>query len=118
MTVPLVGLCIVPSVFCETFFVYYGSVMRCFQKNGKRWRADTGAERSLSTPQPTLEMIKACYPYFAHGRSKKGEVVVYERTGMMQFGKLAEAGVTPFDMQVRLVGCLMGWLIRFWLVCY
>ncbi|CAN0355879.1 unnamed protein product [Laminaria digitata] len=69
-----------------------------------KWRADTGAERSLSTPQPTMEMIRMCYPYFAHGRSKKGEVVVYERTGMMQFGKLAAAGVTPFDMQV-------GWLV-------
>ena len=47
-----------------------------------------------------MELIRACYPYYAHGRSKKGEVVVYERTGRMQFGKLAAAGVTPFDMQV------------------
>lgn len=66
----------------------------------RRWRADTGAERSLSTPQPTLDMIKQCYPYFVHGRSKKGEVVVYEQTGKMQFGRLADAGVSPFDMQV------------------
>lgn len=75
-------------------------VKRFFFFGKNRWRADTGAERSLSTPQPTIEMIKACYPYFAHGRSKKGEVVVYERTGRMEFGKLAAAGVTPFDMQV------------------
>ena len=54
-----------------------------------------------------MEMIRMCYPYFAHGRSKKGELVVYERTGMMQFGKLAAAGVTPFDMQVG------GWLVWF-----
>ena len=27
-------------------------------------------------------------------------MVVYERTGRMEFGKLAAAGVTPFDMQV------------------
>lgn len=26
--------------------------------------------------------------------------MVYERTGRMQFGRLADAGVTPFDMQV------------------
>lgn len=65
-----------------------------------RWRRETGAERSLSSPQPTLEIIRECYPYYAHGRSKKGEVVVYERTGRMQFGRLAEAGVTPSDMQV------------------
>ncbi|CAN0058308.1 unnamed protein product, partial [Ectocarpus sp. 13 AM-2016] len=66
-----------------------------------KWRADTGAERSLSTPQPTLEIIKQCYPYFVHGRSKKGEVVVYEQTGKMQFGRLADAGVSPFDMQMH-----------------
>ncbi|CAM9265735.1 unnamed protein product [Hapterophycus canaliculatus] len=66
-----------------------------------RWRAETGAEHSLSTPQPNLEIIRECYPYFAHGRSKKGEVVVYEQTGKMQFGRLADAGVTPFDMQMH-----------------
>ncbi|CAM9553888.1 unnamed protein product [Ectocarpus fasciculatus] len=66
-----------------------------------KWRADTGAERSLSTPQPTLDIIKQCYPYFVHGRSKKGEVVVYEQTGKMQFGRLADAGVSPFDMQMH-----------------
>ncbi|CAM9141606.1 unnamed protein product, partial [Scytosiphon promiscuus] len=66
-----------------------------------KWRAETGAEHSLSTPQPTLEIIRECYPYFAHGRSKKGEVVVYEQTGKMQFGRLADAGVTPFDMQMH-----------------
>lgn len=60
----------------------------------------TGADRSLSSPQRTLEVIRECYPYFAHGRSKKGEVVVYEQTGKMRFGRLAEAGVSPFDMQV------------------
>ncbi|CBJ32831.1 conserved unknown protein [Ectocarpus siliculosus] len=66
-----------------------------------KWRTDTGAERSLSTPQPTLDIIKQCYPYFVHGRSKKGEVVVYEQTGKMQFGRLADAGVSPFDMQMH-----------------
>ncbi|CAB1118429.1 unnamed protein product [Ectocarpus sp. CCAP 1310/34] len=66
-----------------------------------KWRADTGAARSLSTPQPTLDIIKQCYPYFVHGRSKKGEVVVYEQTGKMQFGRLADAGVSPFDMQMH-----------------
>lgn len=68
----------------------------------KRWRAETGADRSLSTPQPTFEVVKQCYPYFLHGRSRKGEVVVYEQTGKMQFGRLSEAGVSPFRMQVTM----------------
>lgn len=81
----------------RVFFCF--GVVGAIRKNN-RWRAETGANKSLSTPQPTLMAIKGCYPYFVHGRSKKGEVVVYEQTGKMKFGELAKLGVTPFDMQV------------------
>lgn len=33
-------------------------------------------------------------------------MVVYEQTGKMQFGRLADAGVSPFDMQVGV--CFQG----------
>lgn len=92
---PTVTLLLWRAVFSLLFSVFLSSVS-CY----KRWRAETGADRSLSSPQPTLEIIRECYPYYAHGRSKKGEVVIYEQTGKMQFGRLSDAGVSPFDMQV------------------
>ena len=65
-----------------------------------RWREETGAEESLSAPRPNIGIIRECYPCYAHGRSKEGELVVYELMGRMRFDRLARAGVTRFDMQV------------------
>lgn len=65
-----------------------------------RWREETGADDSLSASQPNVGIIRECYPCYAHGRSKEGELVVYELAGRMRFDRLARAGVTPFDMQV------------------
>lgn len=68
-----------------------------------RWREETGADEYLSAPRPNIKFIRECYPCYAHGRSKEGELVVYELAGRMRFDRLARAGVTPFDMQVIIV---------------
>ncbi|CAM9605189.1 unnamed protein product, partial [Discosporangium mesarthrocarpum] len=66
-----------------------------------RWQSSVGTGYSLSSPQPYFSVIRECYPHFLHGRSKAGEVVVYECSGRMKFGRLASMGITPEGIQAH-----------------
>lgn len=84
------------SVFARTWLMEQSRHDAC-----NRWREATGIYLALSTPQLMFDIIKQCYPHFAHGLSKNGEVVFYECVGRMQFERLVAARVSPFDIQVR-----------------
>lgn len=57
------------------------------------WRAREGVDGVLGRPHPHFAAIKEHYPHCVHGRSKRGEIVVYEFPGRMDLGRLKAMGV-------------------------
>ncbi len=57
------------------------------------WRAREGVDGVLGRAQPHFAAIKEHYPHYIHGRSKRGEIVVYEFPGRMDLARLRAVGV-------------------------
>lgn len=57
------------------------------------WRAREGVDAVLARPQPHFGPIKEFYPHYIHGRSKRGEMVMYEFPGRMDLGRLKAMGI-------------------------
>jgi len=62
------------------------------------WRAANDVANVLKEPQPHFCAIKRCYPHVLHGRTRKGELVCYEKPGCMNVKGLIEADVGPKEM--------------------
>jgi hypothetical protein len=60
-----------------------GDRVRAARRYGEtlEWRKRMKVQAILSEPQPHFHAIKQYYPHFLHGRSHRGELVVYEFPG-------------------------------------
>lgn len=59
------------------------------------WRRENSAERSLREPQPMYNAIKnTLYPHYLHGRTLKGELVMWELLGCLDTAPLRSGQVT------------------------
>ena len=58
-----------------------------------QWRRDAGIERLLAEPGADLRRVKAVFPHWLHGRSRRGNVVRFERLGAVSPEALRGAGL-------------------------
>lgn len=59
----------------------------------RAWRRRERVDDVLREPQPFFDVIKDAYPHWLGGRSRKGELVYWERVGCVDAEKLRKAGV-------------------------
>jgi len=62
------------------------------------WRREQRVDEVLQEPQPHFYTIKRCYPHVFHGRTRKGELVCYEKPGCLNIKGLIEADVGPKEL--------------------
>ena len=85
----------------ENYLVFFNgneSKARQAWEFSQRWRIEQNVWNILSLPHPNFNDIKAAYPHFIHGYSKKGYPVIYEQPGRMNLKELFRNGCTVDDM--------------------
>ena len=58
----------------------------------QEWRRKQHVWKIHSMPNKWFSSIKAAYPHFIHGYSKKGYIVIYEQPGKMKLKQLFQDG--------------------------
>lgn len=64
------------------------------------WRRNFGVDDILDESQPYFSIIKDAYPHWLGGRTRKNELVYWERVGFVDVDKLRDSGVT-LDILLR-----------------
>ncbi len=62
------------------------------------WRAREGVDTIHDRPHPHFAACKEHYPHWVHGRSRKGEIVIYEFPGQLAIHKLKAMGIRQKDI--------------------
>jgi len=63
-------------------------------RQSRAWRRRERVDLVLKEEQPFYDAIKEAYPHWLGGRSRRGELVYWERVGYVDADKLRKAGVT------------------------
>lgn len=62
------------------------------------WRAREGVDTIHERPHPNFTACKKHYPHWVHGRSRTGEIVIYEFPGQLAIHKLKAMGIGQKDI--------------------